>query len=137
MKVLVDTNVLLDVGLPRAGFFAESDAVLKWCAAHPGDGFIAWHSLSNVYYLLEKENGDEPAREFLAILLDLFEVPAAGTAEAKAALRLGMGDFEDALQVAAALAVGADIIVTRDAADYGNSLVPTRLPGQFLASLSA
>jgi predicted nucleic acid-binding protein len=136
VKVLVDTNVLLDVGLQRAEFLADSDAVFRWCAAHPDQVFIAWHSLSNVYYILRKQCGDEPAREFIAILLDVFEIPGAGTAAAKSALRLPMDDFEDALQVAAATEAGADVIVTRDADDYKNALIPIRTPREFLASLA-
>jgi predicted nucleic acid-binding protein len=133
VKILVDTNVLLDVGLSRPGFAGEGEAVFRWSAVHPGDAFIAWHSLSNVYYILRKQEGKERAREFVAILLDIFEVPGAGTSAAKSALRLQIDDFEDALQVASASQAGVDVIVTRDAQDYAGSLVPSQAPAEFLA----
>jgi hypothetical protein len=57
-----------------------------------------------------------------------------GTAEAKHALGLSMKDFEDALQAAAAVAVGADTIVTRNVSDFASSPVGAVAPGDFLAT---
>lgn len=138
MKVFVDTNVLLDVGQQRTDFLADGNALIKWCAAHPGNCFIAWHSISNVYYTMSlKKNGGSPetARDFIAILLDIFEIPAAATAAAKSAFRMPMKDFEDALQVASATEAGADVIVTRDKPDYKNSMIPIQTPQEFLATV--
>lgn len=133
MKILVDTNLLLDVALQREPFLADSDRVLKWCETHPGHGFVAWHSISNSYYLLRKALGDVCARQFIATLLDLVEVAGTGTASAKHALVLPMGDFEDALQCAAAVHAGVDYVVTRDMGDYAGSVVPAIRPADFLA----
>ena len=135
MKLLLDTNVLLDVALERTQFFADSDAVVAWCQHNPGSGLIAWHTVSNVYYLLKSARDNAAARGFIETLLEIFEVSPTGTAAAKQALHLGVSDFEDALQIAAALAGGADVIVTRDRADYTASPLPVQSPGEFLSSL--
>jgi predicted nucleic acid-binding protein len=134
MKALVDTNVLLDVALQRAPFVAGSDGVVRWCEANPGHGFVAWHSVSNIYYMLNKQLGGAAARQFIAGMLGIFEVAETGTAAAKFALRLPLADFEDALQSVAAVAAGADVIVTRDKPDYTGSPIPARTPDEFLAS---
>lgn len=136
MKVFVDTNLLLDVALQRAPHLADSDGVLKWCEAHPGHAFIAWHSVSNLYYLLEKQLDDTSARQFLTTLLDIFEVAETATASAKHALHLPFSDFEDALQTVAAVTVGADVIVTRDKPDYAGSPIPVQTPREFLDSIA-
>jgi predicted nucleic acid-binding protein len=136
MKALVDTNVLLDVALQRQPFLTDSDTVVKWAQSHPGQGFVAWHSISNIYYIVQKELGDAEARQFIGTLLDIFEVAVTSTASAKHALRLPMRDFEDALQVAAAIAAAADVIVTRDVTDYSGSTVPAQPPAGFLAALT-
>jgi hypothetical protein len=52
------------------------------------------------------------------------------------ALALGWADFEDALQTASALQVGADVLVTRNIEDYKGAPVPVELPEQFLARLT-
>lgn len=136
MKIFVDTNILLDVALQREPHLAGSDRVVKWCEAHPRHAFIAWHSVSNVYYLLQKQLDDTSAREFITTLLDVFEVAETDTASAKHALHLPISDFEDALQTVAAVAVGADVVVTRDKSDYAGSPIPAQIPDEFLASLA-
>lgn len=93
MKILVDTNILLDVAQQRAPHLADSDRVLKWCEAHPGNGFIAWHSISNVYYILEKQLGDASARQFITIMLEDLEVAETGTASAKPRAGASHGGF--------------------------------------------
>ena len=137
MKVLIDTNVLLDVALHRPAFFSASDRVVRWCENHRGRGFIAWHTVSNLYYILRKSLGDEAARGFIATTLDIVEVARVGTAEAKHALHLGLFDYEDALQVTAAVAAAADVIVIRDEADFAASIVKVQSPEAFLASMPA
>ncbi|MCH8513054.1 MAG: PIN domain-containing protein [Kiritimatiellae bacterium] len=126
MKIFVDTDVLLDVALNRKAFVAESAEVLRW-ASRTGKGAIAWHSLSNCAYLLK---GD--GRDFLVNLLGIVQVVTCGQPEALRALRLPMNDLEDALQATAALAFGADWIVTRNGPDFRNSPVPALSPADFL-----
>jgi hypothetical protein len=55
VKILIDTDILLDVALRRAEFFADSAAVLSWAEANPGQAAVAWHSLSNVAYLVKPD----------------------------------------------------------------------------------
>jgi predicted nucleic acid-binding protein len=128
VRVLLDTDVLLDVALERQPFVEASGAVLDWAERHPGRAVVAWHSLSNLAYMIRPD-----ARPFIADLLDFAEVAPASATAARQALRLPLGDFEDALQVAAASAAGAACIVTRNVRDYRNSPVPAVTPNGFLA----
>lgn len=129
MRVLLDTDILLDVALRRAKFLANSAAVLTWAESEPGQAAVAWHSLSNVSYLLRPD-----ARPFIRDLLAFVEVAPTGTDAAKQAVGLPMSDFEDALQAAAALAFGASSIVTRNAKHYRRSPVPAISPAEFVAA---
>jgi predicted nucleic acid-binding protein len=130
MKVLLDTNLLIDVALQRKEFFADSAAVVQWAESEPGRAAVAWHSLANLNYLLRPD-----ARPFIRDLLDFVEVPATGTDSARQAMGFQMPDFEDALQAAAALAFGATYIVTRNRADYRRSPVPALSPADFLQKI--
>ena len=130
MRVLLDTDVLLDVALRRASFLANSAAVLQWAESEPGQAAVAWHSLSNVSYLLRPD-----ARPFIRDLLEFVEVSPTGTDAAKQAVGFPMKDFEDALQAAAALAFGASYIVTRNARHYRRSPVPVISPAEFVAEV--
>ena len=126
MKALIDTDVLLDVALAREPHLAQSANVLRWAEAE-GEAAVAWHSLPNCAYLL-KDSG----RVYLDRLLQIVEVAPVTTADALRALTLPMPDVEDAFQAAAALAWSADVVVTRNTADYRRSPVPAMTPAAFL-----
>ena len=131
MRILVDTDVLLDVALNREPHAVQSTAVLRWAEAG-GDAAVAWHSLANCAYLLKARG-----RLFLRELVQIVEVAPVATADARRALELPMADLEDAFQAAAALAWGADAIVTRNIADYRRSPVDALTPSAFLKQAGA
>ncbi len=131
MRILIDTDVLLDVALAREPHAAQSAAVLRWAEAG-GEAAVAWHTLANCAFLL-KAGG----RPFLSRLMRLIEVAPVATADARRALELPMTDLEDAFQAAAALACGADAIVTRNIADYRRSPVDALTPSAFLKRAGA
>ncbi|MGC9451127.1 MAG: type II toxin-antitoxin system VapC family toxin [Oceanipulchritudo sp.] len=132
MKALVDTNIFLDVFLDREGLADGSQAVLDFMEAHPGEGWIAWHTFANLYYIGAKLAGRRRTLQEIDAILDVFEVCPAGTAEAKAARLLRIPDFEDALQIAAAQSAGAERIITRNTRDFASSPVPAVSPEAFL-----
>lgn len=131
MKILIDTDILLDVALRRIKFFDNSAAIVEWAESEPGQGAVAWHSLSNIAYLLRPD-----ARPFIRELLVFVEIPATGTSGAKQAIGFPMKDLEDALQSAAALRFGASYIVTRNSEHYKNSPVPALSPKEFLSKIN-
>lgn len=126
MKILIDTDVLLDVALAREPHVAASAEVLRW-AESQRTAAVSWHSLPNCAYLLK--GGGRP---FLERLLRIVQVAPVGTPEACRALQLPMTDVEDAFQAASALAWQADFIITRNIRHYGNSPVPALTPAAFL-----
>jgi len=127
MKVLIDTDVLLDVALARSPHAAESADVLRW-AEETGSAYIAWHSIANCAYLLKDGH-----RRFLNLLISFVTVATVGDREARAALESPMSDLEDALQSAAAVASGSRYIITRNLVDYKKSPVKALSPAQFLS----
>ncbi len=137
MRVLVDSDVLLDVALERTEFVTESTAVVAWCEQHADSGWVAWHSLSNIHYVGRLMRGNAAVRDFLGEILSFLAVPSTDHAAARQALGLPIADFEDALQVVSALAAKADFIVTRNTADYRRSPVPSVTPADFLRRVRA
>lgn len=132
MKILVDTDVLLDVALGRPAFRDDSGGVLSWAEAAPGHAAVAWHSLSNLAYLVRPG-----ARLFIRDLLTFVDVPQVGTQAMRSALALSLNDLEDAMQAISALAFGADHVVTRNVRDYRKSPVPALTPKAFLGTIKA
>ena len=97
---------------------------------------MAWHTISNFYYNIERPQDAEFAKDAVTQLLTFVEVADTGTEDARYALDLPMTDFEDAMQVAAARACGADFIVTRNVRDFDRSPIPILSPADALAELS-
>jgi predicted nucleic acid-binding protein len=128
MKILIDTNILLDVALERTEFYADSVKVLDWAELNPKQAAVAWHSISNIAYLLKQD-----ARAFLADLLLFIEVAAGNTSSVRQALAMPTKDLEDALQVSAAIEFGADMIVTRDVKHFKQLPIKTMTPSAFTA----
>jgi predicted nucleic acid-binding protein len=126
-RLLVDTNVALDVLLDRLPHPEASVAI--WAAAEMGrcEGFLAAHSITTIHYLAQKELGAAKAKQLVSLLLVVFRVAAVDGSVIEQALQLPMADFEDAVTVAAALGSGCEFIVTRDPKGFRGS--PVRAMG--------
>lgn len=82
MNVLLDTDTLIDVALDRMPFAAESSAVLDMAQQRSFHAFIAWHSLSNFYYIVDSESHNLDCRDFIRDLLKFVEVAPTTTKKA-------------------------------------------------------
>ncbi len=131
MRLFLDTNILLDVALKRLGH-VESDAVVS-TADQGHEFFLAWHSLSNVFYIVRKSKGRTAAIEFIKDVVTWATVAAVDHDKANKAIALEFADFEDGLQAAAAEACSSDLIITRNTTDFATSPVPVMTPEAFLA----
>ena len=136
MRVLIDTNILLDAALSREPFAEAARQVIEACARGDADGIIAAITPLNAFYVACNTVGNDEAREMVLRLLDLFEVCPLGEAALRAAYESGQADLEDATQLAAALAVGVEAIVTRDPRGFAHAAIPVFSPSDFLAQLS-
>ncbi len=130
MRLLIDINVLLDVALLRPGA-PESARLLALCGRQH-EGWLAWHSIATLAYLIERQTSAISGRDLIRGILAWADVAKTGRADALAALELPMRDFEDALQVAAAMACGAQFIITRNGRDFKASPVPALSPEAFM-----
>ena len=137
MRVLVDTDVVLDVILARKSWVAEATDLLDRMARRELEGFVAAHAVTTVFYVVERERDRRAALTAVGDLLSIVGVAEVGIADFQRALTLGLKDFEDAVQVAASLRVGADFLVTRNARDYKGAPVAVKAPGELLALLAA
>jgi len=101
------------------------------------EGWLAWHSVATLAYLIERQQSAVSGRDFIRSMLGWAEVASTGRADALTALDLPMRDLEDALQAAAAMACGAQFIVTRNERDFRASPVPALNPEVFLRKYPA
>ena len=128
MNVLLDTDVLIDVALDRTPFSASAARLLDLLEQRRAAGFVAWHGAAKFYYLVAAERGRAEARSFLLDLITFVEVAPTTTESLRQAGRLGLRDFEDAMQVAAGLACSADLIATRNGRDFRGAPIEALAP---------
>lgn len=134
MRLFIDTDILIDVALNREPFVGGSAAVLDLLEGKPGLGFIAWHTIANFYYLVTPNAGRAQTKIFVNELLRFIVVSPTTTKDLKYALTLNMPDFEDAMQVAAAIACSAETIVTRNIRHYKQSPIIAKTPAQVMCA---
>jgi hypothetical protein len=130
MLLLLDINIILDVVFQRPGEPASSALIGSCNEQH--QAWLAWHSVATLAYLIERERNPAVARELVTGLLSWARVATTGHQDAVQALQLQMSDFEDALQVSAAQACGADYIITRNGRGFVQSPLPALSPEEFL-----
>ena len=95
MRILLDTNVLLDYFQHREGF-TTSEKILQACADNSVSGFVAAHSFPNMFYILRKFYSDEERREILTNIISLLNVAEISHPLIASALsRKDFHDFED------------------------------------------
>jgi len=135
---LIDANVLLNYITNREDpFLAASVKTVELCARGWYRGYIAFHTLSSLWYVLRKRPASE-RREILRDICAVFTVVSASHEEILDAIEKdAFRDFEDCLQDKCAREAGADYIVTCNVRDYAASEVQAVDPALFLMILSA
>jgi len=125
MRVLLDINILLDLVLEREPWDISAAQLLAAVERDRVTGFVAGHTLPTIHYVVAKARDRATAATAITDLLRLVEIIPVEKADFHQALVLPLDDFEDAVQLAAALKVGVDYIVTRDEVDFREGSLPT------------
>ena len=132
MRVLVDTNVVLDVLLKREPWVTEAAALWRLCSEGSIAGYISASSFTDIYYVARRQTDRPRARIALRLCLNTFSVCAIDQQTLEAAYALLGDDFEDDLQIACSLLNGFECIVTRDVNDFATSSVPAVTTSELL-----
>lgn len=133
--ILVDLNVIIDVVQQRHPFYEESARVLDAIVREQAEGWVAAHSITTLFYVINRLRNREIAVIALTNLLQIVTVAAVDDAIIRQALSWGWADFEDAVQMAAAANAGVDYLITRNPRDFQAGPVPVVQPAAFLPLL--
>jgi predicted nucleic acid-binding protein len=133
--VLIDLNIVLDVLQKREPFYEASASLLAAAEAGRIQGFLAAHSVTTLFYLVQKSVSATEARAVLTSLLQFMKIAPIDQSTVEQALNLNFRDFEDAVQMMAAVQCQLDCLVTRNIKDYQSALLPVMQPVDFINSL--
>jgi len=136
-KILIDSDVIIDLFLDREPFVDQSERIFEELAAGHVHGYVTASALLNIYYIVRKTLGRSMALDCLRRLFetDGLEILAIEKRHVQTALDSGMSDFEDAVQAVAAQFAGIDMIVTRNIRDFQNAPVPALTPEELLQKI--
>ncbi len=137
MKVLFDTNVILDVLLAREPQAQVAARLLSLVDQGRLDGVICATTVTTIHYLATRAVGPALARKHVGELLAMFDVACVDREALENALDLGFDDFEDAVLHEAAKAAEAAAIVTRNGKDFVAASLPVFDPQELLAAVLA
>lgn len=132
MKILIDTNVILDVLSNRQLFVDDAAKIFRLCEINRIDGFISVLSVPDIVYVMRKELDNEKIKDILEKLALIVKTVDLKADDVKKAASLDFNDFEDALQSVAAKRIKADYIVTRNGKDFLKSPVKAISPTELL-----
>ena len=129
MKIMCDTNILLDVLLERKPFADDSSNVLKLCEKHKLDGFVSASCVTDIFYLVRKyTHSTELAYNAIGKILEIVKVCSVTNNDVLLAFQQKARDFEDCLVVTCAKAIHCDYIVTRNKKDFEGLGIPVLSP---------
>lgn len=133
MRLMIDTNIFLDVMAKREPFFADSKAVLELCENKKVYGFLSASSATDIFYLVRRQlHSIELAYKALGSVLDIAKVLAVTNEDVLNAYIQRASDFEDCLMATCAKANKCDAIVTRNKKDFLNFGITLFSPEELL-----
>ena len=131
MAILIDTNVLLDFLLERVDFYDDARSIVRLARKREYEFRITALKLGTAYYIMRKQFTHPEALTLLQEFSAVFPCVNSSNLACQDALFMGLGDFEDAMQVAMAKSV-CDMIVTRNVADFKHCGMLVISPKDFL-----
>ena len=132
MKVLFDTNVVLDVLMNRTPHAQTAVQLMALAEQKQVAGYLGATTVTRIHYLAEKAVGSTLARKHVRKLLSVFEVAPVTWETLSDALNMNFPDFEDAVLHEAARHVGIAAIVTRDPKGFSKSSLRVYSPSELL-----
>lgn len=136
MVLLIDANVVLSYISKRQPGFAEAYKIMEKCSDDDVQGYIAFHTVSILWYALRKKSQKE-RRSILLDVCELLTVTGASHQDVLDAIKKDdFLDFEDCLQEKCAIKIGAEYIVTENIRDFSRSQIPAILPADMIDILS-
>jgi len=130
LKILFDTNIILDVLLNREPFIKLSASIVSAVENKKIEGFLCATTITTLDYLISKETNRSKARVEIRKLLSLFKISEVNLKVLELSLNSQFKDFEDAVQYYSGEYCGVNGLVTRNTKDYKQTKLPIYTPSE-------
>ena len=136
MRMMIDTNIILDVLIRRAEFYEYSKAVLKLCEKREIEGFISASAVTDIFYITRRALGSvEDTYRVMNSILNIVRILTVTNEDVIKAFQVKARDFEDCLMATCALSNKCDGIITRNKKDFETFGIEVHRPDEFLDAL--
>lgn len=133
MKILVDTNVIIDALTSREPWNESAEKIFIMAANRIVDMYITASSATDIYYLIRKHlHNTEAAKQVMGKLYSLMGILEVTGTDCVEAIASAISDYEDAVMEKVAFRKNMDYIVTRNIKDYQAGNTPVMLPDDFI-----
>jgi predicted nucleic acid-binding protein len=132
MKVLIDTNIALDILLNRIDFYSNSVGVFIMAEKKLITGYISASAITDIFYIAQKKLGKIAVKEAIKRVLKVFYPATVTDDNVYQALDLGWDDFEDSVQYVVGEGLSVDYIITRNTQDFTSGSIAAVSPEQFI-----
>lgn len=132
MKILFDTNIVLDLLLDRKPFVQHAQLLFEKVESNKIEGYLCATTITTLDYLLSKSLPKNEAKSVIKKLLKLFEIASVTRLILEDALDSHFLDFEDAVLHASAVHCGAQGVVTRNEKDFSRAQLAIYSPDSLL-----
>ncbi|MFB2833746.1 PIN domain-containing protein [Floridanema evergladense] len=137
MRVLIDTNIILDVLLEREPFLQDAKTLLENVRIGRVVGYVTATTITNIFYIVRRQTKSiEKAKETVYLTLTLMQICRVDRNILEQAFALHINDFEDAVQLACAIAENLEGIVTRNTEDFVAANLPILTAGEVVEVLA-
>ena len=128
MKILLDTNIVLDLLLEREPFCNDAKDIFTMIESNKISGFLCATSITTIYYLINKSVEKSKADEIVEQLLQLFNIADVNKNILIKSLKNNGKDFEDSVIYTSAEYFNIDVIITRDKKGFKQSNIKVMKP---------
>lgn len=137
MKVLFDTNVILDLLLERFPFYDASSTAIGLAEQSIIYGWLCGTSVTTIHYLISKNLPKKDADRHIRSLLNMFHIASIASAVLNDAIDTNFSDYVDAVIHQSAMHANLEAIITRNVRDFKNSVLPVYTPSEFLTIIES
>jgi len=137
MKVLLDTNVVLDAIAKREPFWDNAQKIINLILDNKLEGYITANSITDIYYIARKHLSQNDLHLAMRSLFKVFDIIDVFGMDCRKALDFPLDDYEDALLAVCGNRAEVDYIVTRDEEFLHQAKIPVIAPADFVKLFAA
>jgi predicted nucleic acid-binding protein len=137
MKILFDTNIVLDVLLLRKPYYISATLLLSEVEQGNIEGYLCPTTITTIGYLITKVKGANEAKRLIKNILNIFELTEVNKSIFEKSCDHNINDYEDAVLHESARFNNIEGIVTRNVKDFKHASIKVFDPEELMGIIKS